>query len=193
MYKILTIEDKISVPPSLFELSVNEAIKTSLERKWESIVDQTLGVVLAILDVKEVGEGKILPGDGSIHYPVTFDALVYIPENGELVKGIVIDITDFGAFIRFGPIDGMVHVSQIMDDFVSYDEKNNVFVGKESKKILKEGDDVIARIISVSYQGNQYKIGLTMRQFGLGSIQWIEQDKRRKKQKEKQKKTESKK
>jgi DNA-directed RNA polymerase subunit E' len=182
MYKILTIADKVRVPPSLFGQPFQDALKASLEYKWESIVDNSIGVVLSILGVGEVGEGKILPGDGALHYPVVFDAIVYVPENGEVVKGTVIDVAEFGVFIRFGPIDGMVHVSQIMDDFVSFDEKNNVFIGRESKRLLKQGDDVTARIISVSYQGGQYKIGLTMRQFGLGSLQWVDSEKKRRKE-----------
>ena len=64
-----------------------------------------------------------MPGDASVHYPVTFRALSWIPRDKEIVEGIVVDVTEFGAFIRCGPLDGLVHVSQIMDDYVSYDDK----------------------------------------------------------------------
>jgi DNA-directed RNA polymerase subunit E' len=98
----------------------------------------------------------------------------------ELVYGEVIDNTEFGSFVRIGPLDGLVHISQIMDDFVSYDSKNSVFLGKETKKTLKEGDKVRARIISISY-AEQQKIGLTMRQPGLGNLIWLEEEKKKKK------------
>lgn len=177
MYKILTIKDKVKVPPTKFHLDLNEAVKNSLEEKWEGLIDKVLGVTLSIMDIGEVGEGKILPGDGSIHYPVEFKLLVYYPEMHEVIKGNVIDVTEFGVFIRIGPLDGMVHVSQIMDDFVSYDPKNMIFSGKESKRIIREGDDVRARIISIS-MGRQYKIGLTTRQPHMGVIEWFEKEKR---------------
>jgi DNA-directed RNA polymerase subunit E' len=177
MYKLLTVEDKIRVPPTNFGMDMEGAIKTSLEDRWEGIIDKELGVVLSVVEVGEVGEGKILPGDGAIYYPVTFELLVYHPELHEIVKGFVIDVTEFGVFVRIGPVDGMVHVSQIMDDFVTYDPKNMTFVGRETKRTIKEKDSVTARIVSVSME-KHYKIGLTTRQVGLGVPGWMEKVKK---------------
>ena len=93
-----------------------------------------------------------------------------------IMLGKISDVTDFGAFIDIGSIDGMVHISQTMDDFVSYN-KSNVLTGKESKKVLKSGDDCRARIIAVSFKNvKDPKIGLTMRQPGLGNLNWIDED-----------------
>lgn len=177
MYKTITIHDKVRVPPKMFGSNREEAIHKSLEEKWEGLIDKKLGVILSVISVGEVGEGIILPGDGAIFYPADFKLLVYSPEVHELVKGFVIDVTEFGVFVRMGPVDGMVHVSQIMDDFVSYDVKNAIFTGRDSKRILKEKDLVRARVISISMGSNQYKIGLTTRQLGLGVLGWF--DKRR--------------
>jgi len=177
MYKMVTIADKVRVSPQKFNLGTQAAVKGSLEDKWEGLIDKNLGVVLAVVDVNNIGEGKILPGDGAIHYPVEFKLLTFYPHVNELVKGNVIDVTEFGVFVRVGPVDGMIHVSQIMNDFVSYDQKNSTFVGRESKRILREGDTVKTRIVSVSLGANQYKIGLTTRQPGLGSIAWSDKAK----------------
>jgi len=169
---MLTIKDKIRVPPIKFSLGLKDAIKSSLEDKWEGSIDKGSGVALSVADIKNIEEGKILAGDGAIHYPVEFHLLSYEPEMHEIVKGFVIDVTEFGVFVRIGPLDGMIHVSQLMDDFVSYDPKKSVFVGRDTKNVLKEGDIVKARIISVSTSGKEYKIGLTTRQQGLGGIGW---------------------
>lgn len=174
MYKMITVHDKVRVPPKMFGSSREEAIKKSLEERWEGVIDKRLGVILSVTSVGNVGEGNILPGDGAIYYPADFELLVYHPEMHELVKGYVIDVTEFGIFIRVGPVDGMVHVSQIMDDFVSYDPKNAVFLGRDTKRVLKEKDLVKARIISISMGSSQYKVGLTTRQPGLGVLGWFE-------------------
>ncbi|MFH1978155.1 MAG: DNA-directed RNA polymerase [Candidatus Aenigmatarchaeota archaeon] len=172
MYKILTIEDKIRVSPAKFDLNLEDAIKNSLEAKLVGLVERGVGIILAVVSIEKVGEGKILPGDGSIHYPVDFTILVYQPEQHEIVKGNVIDVTEFGVFVRMGPLDGMIHVSQIMDDFVSYDDKKSVFFGRDTNRVMKENDLVMARIISISVENNQYKIGLTTRQQSLGVLSW---------------------
>ena len=180
MYKIVTVKEKIRVPPEKFGKNVKEAVRESIEEQFEGILDPKIGVILACVSVDEIEEGKIVPGDAGIFYQTTFKLLVFKPELHEVVFGEVIDNTEFGSFIRIGPVDGLVHISQLMDDYVSYDSKTSTFIGKTTKKTLKEKDLVRARIISISHT-EQTKIGLTMRQPGLGSLIWIEEEKRRKK------------
>lgn len=172
MYKIFEVNDKIRVPPDKFGLNLGEAVKASLEEKLEGSLDKTMGVIMSVMSVEKIGEGIIMPGDGALYYPVDFKILTYVPEQHEIIKGEVIDVTEFGVFVRMGPVDGMIHVSQLMDDFVSYDQKNMMFTGKKTKRRVKESSVVLARIISVSMADNQYKIGLTTRQPGLGALDW---------------------
>ncbi len=180
MYKILVIEDTIRVPPEKFTFKAKEAVKQSLADKYEGLLDPKVGVILTIVEVEEIGEGKILPEDAGVHYPVRFKGLVYKPELHELVYGEIVDNTEFGSFVRVGPLDGLVHISQLMDDYVSFDNKNSQFFGKESKKTLKEGDLVRGRVISISWEeGN--KIGLTMRQPSLGNLSWLAEEKKKRK------------
>ena len=83
-------------------------------------------------------------------------------------------------------MDGLVHVSQVTDDYINYDPRNSSLVAKESKKILHEGDKVRARIVTLSLKGKsvqESKIGLTMRQPNLGSFEWIEKEKNKSKEK----------
>jgi len=182
MYRLVRVEDKIRVPPERFGMAVEDAVKQSIADKLECTIDPSIGVILTVTKIENIGEGKIIPGDPGIHYQVVFELLTYKPELHELVTGEVIDNTEFGAFVRIGPIDGLVHISQIMDDFVSYDNKNSIFLGKQTRRTLKEGDKVRARIISISW-GEQNKIGLTMRQPSLGSIVWLEEEKKKKRKK----------
>ena len=183
MYRIVEVEDDVRVPPSNFELGLEEAVKASLRDKLEGRINKDAGVILVVTGVKNTGEGRIYVGDGAVHYPVTFEMLTYKPEQHEIVTGEIIDVTEFGAFLRMGPVDGMIHVSQLMDDFVSYDRKNAIFTGKESKHKLKDGDTMRARVVSVSASSREYKIGLTARQPNLGALEWIKEGKAKKKKK----------
>jgi len=104
--------------------------------------------------------------------------LTFYPKIQEVVEGEVVEIADFGAFVRVGPIDALLHVSQLMDDFISYDEKQGVLMGKETKRKLTSGDRVRVRITAVSLgrAGSSGKIGVTARQPFLGKLEWIEQE-----------------
>lgn len=187
MYSILELKSNIRVPPQFLGKKLKEAIKSAIEKEYIGALDKH-GLFLAILDVKEIGEGTIIPGDGAVYYKTTFEALVYRPILQEVVEGFVSEIMEFGAFIRIGPIDGLVHVSQVMDDYVNYSEAG-VLQGKESKKVLKVKDKVRARIIAISLKNLRgAKLGLTMRQPGLGKIEWIEAEKKKETEETKEKK-----
>lgn len=178
MFQLNTFEDTIRVPPENMTENIKEAVKKSLEELYENKIMEDLGVILAITNVIDVGEGNLEVDDPGVYYPIKFEALVYHPKLHEVVEGDVVDITDFGIFIRFGPIDGLCHISQIINDYINYDKKSGILSGKESKKTLKVGDKVRARIIGISLEKKEVnKINLTMRQPGLGSLDWLEQEK----------------
>ena len=187
MYQVVTVMDEISVSPEKFGIDLEKAVTESIEEKYEGKLNNEIGVVLAVAGIDEIGEGRILPEDPSVHYKTKFKLLTWMPKIQEIVEGEVVDVTEFGAFIRCGALDGLVHVSQVMDDFVSYDGKNNALAGKQSRRILKQGDAVRARIISVSFRENN-KVGLTMRQPLLGSLKWLEAEEKEKAKKPKEEK-----
>ena len=126
--------------------------------------------------MKAIGDGIIIPGDGASYYDVSFELLTFKPEMQEIVMGKIKDIAEFGAFINIGPLDGMIHISQTMDDFVSY-SKDKTLAGKDSKRSLRVGDLCRSRIIAVSFKDVlNPKLGLTMRQQGLGRLDWVKED-----------------
>ncbi len=122
--------------------------------------------------------GKILPREEGIFSRCTFQLLVYRPELNEIVEGIVAETVDFGVFIRLGPTDGLCHVSQVTDDFISYNNKMNQLEGKETGRVLKNEDLVRARIVALSpaSKSKAGKLGLTMRRRFLGKFDWIVED-----------------
>ncbi len=189
MFYKVELKDHIRVPPDTFNLPIDEAIVKRVKVKYEGFISQDLGIVIDVSNVKEIGEGIIIPGDGASYYNTTFELLTFKPELQEVVTGRIKDIVDFGAFINLGPIEGMIHVSQTMDDFVSF-SKDKTLAGKESKKTLKVNDICRARIIAVSFKDPANpKLGLTMRQQGLGRLDWIEEDKEEKPKEKETKKT----
>lgn len=179
MYYNLKIRDKIRVPPKLFKADLKQSIKEAIMQQYEGVLVQDVGLLLSYISIDNIGEGIIIPGDGAIYYETIFNVLTWAPENQELVEGEVGEITEFGAFVKMGIIDGLAHISQVMDDFVNF-SKSGVLTGRESKKVLRTGDIVRARIVAASLKHIQTaKIGLTMRQEGLGKPEWKELKKKK--------------
>jgi len=172
------VEDTIRIPPNKFNEAIETVTYEGLRAKYEGIVNKDLGFVIAVTGIKVNPIGKIIPGDGATYHTVSFTLLTYFPEIQEIVEGEVIEVEDFGAFVRIGPIDALLHVSQVIDDFVSYDERQGALIAKESSRILRQRDIIRSRITVVSFAkgGSSGKIGMTMRQPFLGKLDWIDED-----------------
>ena len=176
MFYLTEVQDHVRVDPKLFGLPTAEAVDQQLMKTYSDYYDKELGKVISVIEVLEVGEGVIIPGDGAAYYKSRFKLLVWKPELQELIFGTIAEITSFGAFIEMGSMKGMIHISQTMDDYVSFSKASSL-LGKASKRNLKQGDLCLARIVAISYKGGSTKIGLTMRQPGLGKLDWIKEDK----------------
>jgi polyribonucleotide nucleotidyltransferase len=77
-------------------------------------------------------------------------SIVAEPEVGEIYKGKVVKVMDFGAFVNFfGPRDGLVHISQLAD-------------GRPQSvaEIVKEGDEVFVKLLGFDDRG---KVRLSMK------------------------------
>jgi len=175
---VVTLTDSVRIPPDKFGGPLQDVAREQLKIKYEGIIDEELGYVIAVTDINVSPIGKIIPGDGATYHKVTFSLLTFYPKIQEIVEGEVVEVADFGAFVRVGPVDALIHVSQIMDDFISYDDRQGVLMGKESKRKISMGDHLRVRTTAVSlgHGGSFGKIGVTARQPFLGKLEWIEED-----------------
>lgn len=167
----------MEISPNLFGLPKEESAYEILSRSYHGLLDPELGFIIAICDIIEVGPGKIIHGSAGTFHPVTFTVLTYTPMMHEIVEGEVVELVDFGAFIRLGPSDGLCHITQISQDKLNFENVNARFTSAETGKSLEVGDLVRSRVIVVSVgSGRSGKIGLTMRQPFLGKIDYIQEE-----------------
>ncbi len=175
MFSISTLVDVVRIPPSLFGTTLKKAALNILKEKYESMINADLGYIIMILDAKVDEMGKMIAGDGGTFHKVEFEALTFYPKLQEIVQGEIVDITDFGAFVRIGPTDALLHLSQVMDDYLKSDVKSGMILANQSGRTLKVGSTLRARITAVSLgkAAAMGKIGITCRQPFLGADDWI--------------------
>ena len=184
MYMLTQAERVVRVPPAKLGEDIDDVIEDLTCESFEGQLGTDKAVTVLIKNVEPVGPGRIVHGDGAVYQSVKFDQVVFKPKENEIIEGVVVEVLKFGAFIKFGPLDGLLHISQVMNDRVDIDEVNQRLVGKESGRTLSVGDIVRARIVSMDLNEKNpqdSRIGLTMRQPGLGRIEWIEEDANRNK------------
>ncbi len=177
MYWLTEVEDTVRIPPEKLSDDPDEVVKELVWQTFEGRLSKERGFLVLATAVERQGPGRVIHGDGGIYQRVKFKALTFKPEVGEVVEGSVCEVAEFGAFIRFGPLDGLLHMSQIMNDYLNVDLGNQRLVGKETQRALALGDLVRARLVTVSLNEvspRESRIGLTMRQPGLGKFDWLE-------------------
>ena len=178
MFSISTLIDVVRIPPNLFETTLKKAAMNILKEKYESMINAELGYIIMILDAQVDDMGKMIAGDGGTFHKVKFKALTFYPKLQEIVQGEIVDITDFGAFVRIGPTDALLHLSQVMDDYLKSDVKSGMILANQSGRTLKVGSTIRARITAVSLGkgATMGKIGITCRQPFLGADKWIAEE-----------------
>ncbi len=179
MYIKVSRKDVIRIPPERLGEDVNELAQELTQMSFEGKIVGDRSLIVLTANIKPIGEGRIVHGDGAVYQDVEYDALMFRLDNQEVIEGMVCEVLKFGAFIRFGPLDGLLHISQVMDDHIDVDVENQRLIGKESRRDIRVNHDVRARIVTVSVNERnprESKIGLTMRQAGLGRLDWLHED-----------------
>ena len=194
MYYKVRVKDTVRITPNKFSLDLDAVVTEIVQKTFEGTMRKNHGIIVVVDNIEPVGHGIVIHGDGAMYQKVAFDALTFKPELQEILDAVVCEIVEFGAFCHIGPLDALVHMSQIMNDYVEVDAENEIITGKEKKFTLKTGDSVRARVVAVSLNelsSRESKIGLTMRQPALGSHEWIyapSEEETKKEQKEKKEK-----
>ena len=178
MFQIIEAEDVVRVEPLDFSETLNKMAEKVLKLKYESTLSPDFGYIVLIIDVKADKVGKILPSDGATYHTVTFKLLTYLPKLQEVVEGEVVEITDFGAFIRIGPTDALLHLSQITDEYLNSDVRQGLITAQQSNRVVSVGTRMRVRVtaLSLARGSSMGKIGVTCRQPFLGANDWIEED-----------------
>ena len=85
-------------------------------------------------------------------------ALLETLKEGLVVKGVVKNITDYGAFVDLGGIDGLLHITDLAWRRV-----------KHPSEVLAVGDEVEAKVLKFDQEKNRVSLGLKQ----LGEDPWI--------------------
>ena len=113
---------------------VSGADKDEILQKLNKLIDKTLRV--RILDISRKDNKLIFSEKEALKDEIQdrFEQL----EEGQVVKGVVTGVIDFGAFVNVKGIEGLIHISEI-----SWERVEN------PRDYVKTGDEVEAKIISI--------------------------------------------
>ena len=81
---------------------------------------------------------------------------------GNIYSGLIITVQSYGFFVEIPDllVEGLVHVSTLSNDWYEYRSRQNILIGRKSKKSYKVGDIIDIKIIKVDIL--KYQIDLEL-------------------------------
>jgi len=75
---------------------------------------------------------------------------------GEEFSGEISSVTSFGLFVELeNLVEGLVHVSSMVDDYYIFDEEKYALIGERTRKTFRIGDEVRVRVVKASKKEKQ--------------------------------------
>lgn len=70
---------------------------------------------------------------------------------GDILEGIIIDITSFGFFVELKNVyvQGLVHITSLKNDYYTHDSVHHALIGRQSGKTYRLGDEILVQIARV--------------------------------------------
>ncbi|KAF5272797.1 hypothetical protein FQA39_LY07824 [Lamprigera yunnana] len=87
MFILAEMKNVTRITPDLFNMKLNEAIASELNKKLANKVVLDVGLCIALFDIISLNESYVFPGDGSSHTRVSFRYVVFRPFMEEILTG----------------------------------------------------------------------------------------------------------
>ena len=84
--------------------------------------------------------------------------LTYLEERiGEELEAVITGVADYGFFAQAVklPVEGLVHVSTLADDYYSYEPTTHTLAGRRSRRTFRLGDKVRVKVVRVDVTRRQ--------------------------------------
>jgi small subunit ribosomal protein S1 len=127
-------------------------------RESEQLEGQELEFKVIKLDQKRnnvvVSRRSVLEEENSVEREALLESL----QEGQEVKGIVKNLTDYGAFVDLGGVDGLLHITDMAWKRI-----------KHPSEIVAVGDEINVKILKFDRERNRVSLGLKQ----LGEDPWV--------------------
>jgi ribonuclease R len=124
------------------DLQIHRIIKEHLNGKIDERRHEKLATIVEIA-ARQSSEMERLAEDAEREVDDLKKAEYMMERIGEEFEGIISSVTSFGIFVELpNTIEGLVHITDLDDDYYIYDEAHLMLIGERTKKVYRLGDSV---------------------------------------------------
>ncbi len=160
MFYLSSLTKEISVCPKDLKSDANIDIKTYLKnlisskiRDLEGDVIGNHGYIISIIEFGQILKGKIDNETGKVNFKISYKAITFKPNVGEILNAFPIFINEYGFFCEVGHLRIFISKHNMEKDW-AYNSEENTWVKKNSEKIVI-GNMLRIKIIAFRINSNE--------------------------------------
>lgn len=138
-------------PDLVIHRIIREFLQRKLDKKRQSKLNKKMG------DIAELASERERLAEDAERETLDLKITEFMAGKiGNIYNGIISSVTPFGLFVELeNTIEGLVHVSNMDDDYYIYNDKSMRLIGERTGKVYKIGDRVQVKVIGVDITEHQ--------------------------------------
>ncbi|KAF8919440.1 hypothetical protein BDZ89DRAFT_991085 [Hymenopellis radicata] len=169
MFFIKELSHTIMLHPSYFGPRMLNHLESKLYADVEGTCVGAFGYIIAVVSILDIGKGMVLSGSGQAEFVTRYRAIVFKPFKGEVVDGIVTNVTKMGFFAECGPLNVFVS-QQLIHPGMKFDPNSNPPSFASDDQIIEKTTLVRLKIVGTRVDATEiFAIG-TIKEDHLGVI-----------------------
>ncbi|KAI0041828.1 hypothetical protein FA95DRAFT_1548271 [Auriscalpium vulgare] len=170
MFFIKELTHTILLHPSYFGPRMLQFLESKLYSDVEGTCSGQFGYIIAVVSISDIGKGMVLSGSGQAEFVTRYRAIVFKPFKGEVVDGVVSNVTRMGFFADVGPLTVFVSHQLIHPD-LKFDHASNPPSFTSADQVIEKNTKVRLKIVGTRVDATEiFAIG-TIKEDHLGVIE----------------------
>ncbi|KAK4872639.1 hypothetical protein RN001_014668 [Aquatica leii] len=158
MFILAEMKNVTRITPDLFNLKLNDAIASELNKKLANKVVLNVGLCIALYDITTLQESYVFPGDGSSHTRVSFRYIVFRPFMEEILLGKIRCSSPEGVHVSLGFFDDIIIPPTYLQHPSRFDETEQAWVweydtgdGNKHDLFMDAGESIRFKVTAESF------------------------------------------
>ena len=167
----MTFLEPIIMEPNSLGRELENLIRGELIQKVQGSVSQKYGYIICVINILDIGKGKVLDTSGEVIFNVKYKAVVMKPLVNEIMDGIIEKVEPYGINVTAGVLRKIfISINHFPGDF-QYNENSNSFKSNDlNDDEIKVDSEIRFRIKAINYELNQFMCTGTMSEAYLGPL-----------------------
>ncbi|TFK20251.1 DNA-directed RNA polymerase II subunit [Coprinopsis marcescibilis] len=170
MFFIKELTHTILLHPSYFGPRMESYLESKLYADVEGTCSGQFGFIISVVSVLDIGKGMVLSGSGQAEFVARYRAIVFKPFKGEVMDGVVRNVSKMGIFADVGPLNVFCAAALLQPD-LKFDPNSNPPSYSSEDQIIEKGSKVRLKVVGTRVDATDIFGIVSMKEDHLGVLE----------------------